>query len=114
MSESQLAPVSAELQSALAAIVGEKGCVFDPVETAPYCEDWRQLYKGRTLAVVRPANAAEVAAVVRLCAEAGASRSCRRAAIPAWWSAPCPAPTAANSCSALARLNRIRESTRWT
>jgi FAD/FMN-containing dehydrogenase len=58
-----------EVRSALLNIVGEKGCLFDPNDTAPYCEDWRQLHKGSTPAVIRPATTEEVAAVVRLCAE---------------------------------------------
>ena len=33
--------------------------------------DWRRRYRGRALAVVRPADTAEVAAVVRLCGAAG-------------------------------------------
>ena len=57
----------AELRLALLNIVGEKGCLFDQQDIAAYCEDWRHLYKGRTPAVVRPASADEVAAVVRLC-----------------------------------------------
>ena len=35
--------------------------------------DWRKRYRGRALAVVRPASTDEVAAVVRLCAEYGTS-----------------------------------------
>jgi FAD/FMN-containing dehydrogenase len=60
---------SYELRSALINLVGEKGCLFDPEDTTAYCEDWRQLYKGKTPAVVRPASTEEVAAVVRFCAE---------------------------------------------
>jgi len=41
----------------------------DPADTAPYCEDWRRLYRGRTPAVLRPATTAEVADAVKLCAE---------------------------------------------
>ncbi len=59
---------TADLRLALLAIVGEKGCLFDPADTAPYCIDWRQLQQGSTPAVVRPASTEEVAAVVRLCA----------------------------------------------
>jgi FAD/FMN-containing dehydrogenase len=58
-----------ELRSALIGIVGEQGCLFDPNDTAPYCQDWRQMHRGRTPAVVRPASTMEVAAVVRWCAE---------------------------------------------
>ncbi len=36
-------------------------------------QDWRQRVRGKALAVVRPGSTAEVAAVVRACAEAGAA-----------------------------------------
>jgi FAD/FMN-containing dehydrogenase len=58
-----------ELYSALTAIVGDKGLIVDPQETAAYCQDYRHLYQGRTPAVVRPATTQEVAQVVRLCAQ---------------------------------------------
>ncbi len=60
-------------QAALARIreaVGPKGWV-DAQDAAPYLTDWRGLYHGRAAAVVRPGSTAEVAAVVRLCHEAG-------------------------------------------
>jgi FAD/FMN-containing dehydrogenase len=55
----------------LRAQLGERGVLTDPADTAPYCEDWRRLYRGRTPAVLRPASVAEVAEAVRLCAERG-------------------------------------------
>jgi FAD/FMN-containing dehydrogenase len=55
--------------SALRAIVGDRGILTDPSDTAPYAQDWRRLYQGRTPAVIRPATTQEVADVVRLCAE---------------------------------------------
>jgi len=60
-----------QFRSELINIVGEQNCLVDPHEIAPYCEDWRQLHKGSTPVVVRPASTAEVASVVRLCAERG-------------------------------------------
>jgi FAD/FMN-containing dehydrogenase len=59
------------LIEAIRAVVGDRGLLTDPSDTQAASEDWRRLYKGRTSAVVRPANTAEVAAVVRLCADAG-------------------------------------------
>src|SRR5262249_21729191 len=59
------------LIEALRARLGPNGVLTDPVDTAPYCEDWRRLYHGRTPAVLRPATTAEVADAVRLCAERG-------------------------------------------
>jgi FAD/FMN-containing dehydrogenase len=53
----------------LAAIVGASGLIRDAKGMRPYLRDWRGNYVGNALAVVRPANTAEVAAVVKLCAE---------------------------------------------
>jgi FAD/FMN-containing dehydrogenase len=50
--------------------LGPGGILTDPADTDPYCEDWRRLYHGRTPAVLRPANTAEVADAVRFSAEA--------------------------------------------
>jgi FAD/FMN-containing dehydrogenase len=61
-----------DLLDRLRARLGERGVLTDPADTAPYCEDWRRLYRGRTPAVLRPASVAEVAEAVRLCAERGA------------------------------------------
>jgi len=63
--------MTAPLLDRIRAIVGDRGMLTDPTDTAPYSEDWRRLYKGRTPAVIRPANTKELAEVVRLCAEAG-------------------------------------------
>jgi FAD/FMN-containing dehydrogenase len=60
------------LLDAIRAVVGERGLLTDAADTAAYIEDWRRLYRGRTLAVIRPASTDEVARVVRLCAEARA------------------------------------------
>src|SRR5438874_8372117 len=62
---------ASDLIDRLRARLGERGVLTDPADTAPYCEDWRRLYHGRTPAVLRPANVEEVADAVRLCAECG-------------------------------------------
>ncbi len=54
----------------LKATVGEANVLTEPADTAPYLTDWRKRYTGRAQAVVRPATTDEVAAVVRLCAQA--------------------------------------------
>ena len=59
------------LIESLRARLGPNGVLTDPADTAPYCEDWRRLYHGRTPAVLRPATVEEVADAVRLCAERG-------------------------------------------
>src|ERR1700693_5032075 len=59
------------LLDAIRAVVGDRGILTETSDTAPYSEDWRRLYRGRTSAVVRPGTTEELAAVVALCAEAG-------------------------------------------
>jgi len=109
MSQSQLASVeSAELRSALIGIVGERGCLFDSSDTAAYCEDWRQLFKGNTFAVVRPATVDEVASVVRLCAAR------RIAIVPQGGNTSMvigatPSADGTQLVLSLSRMNRIRE-----
>ncbi|GAA4401666.1 FAD-binding oxidoreductase [Quisquiliibacterium transsilvanicum] len=41
----------------------------EDVDTAPFLTDWRKRYTGRALAVAQPDTAADVAAIVRWCAE---------------------------------------------
>ncbi|ALG74744.1 hypothetical protein VY88_29480 [Azospirillum thiophilum] len=53
------------------AIVGPAQVLCEPADTAPFLADWRGRYRGTALGVVHPADAAQVAAVVRLCAETG-------------------------------------------
>ena len=55
--------------SRLNVIVGPAGIITDADDIDPYVRDWRGNYQGRAMAVVRPANTGEVAAVVKLCAE---------------------------------------------
>lgn len=60
------------LETALAGIVGEAHVLTDPDVTAPYATDWTGRYRGRARLVVRPADTAEVAEVMRACAAEGA------------------------------------------
>ena len=53
----------------LHALVGPAGLLTDADAQAPYLTDWLGKWKGATPVVVRPANTAETAAVVRLCSE---------------------------------------------
>ena len=52
-------------------LLGPVGVLTGESDTASYCTDWRDLYHGRALAVLRPASTAELAGLVRLCAEQG-------------------------------------------
>jgi len=89
------------------AIVGPAGLVVSPQETAPYATDWRKRYRGKALAVAKPASTAEVAAVVRACAES------RTGVVPQGGNTGlCGAATPDSSGSQivlnLSRMNRVR------
>ena len=92
----------------LAAIVGENNVLTGESDTAPYTTDWRRQYRGAAVGVVRPATAAEVSGVVRLCAEA------RVAIVPQGGNtglsgASVPTGKQREIVLSLARMNRIRE-----
>src|SRR5579875_983635 len=59
-----------ELLSALRGIVGAGQVLSDPSLRAGYERDWTGRWRGEALAVVRPADTDQVAAVVRACARA--------------------------------------------
>jgi FAD/FMN-containing dehydrogenase len=56
---------------AATALLGPRGLTADPEMMQPWLTDWRGRYTGRALAMASPANTAEVAALVRLCAAHG-------------------------------------------
>jgi FAD/FMN-containing dehydrogenase len=60
-----------ELINALRAAIGDKNVVVGERDTQPYVTDWRKQYHAPAECVARPGSTAEVAAAVRLCAEAG-------------------------------------------
>jgi FAD/FMN-containing dehydrogenase len=96
------------LLSRLREILGPRGMLTEAADTAPYAEDWRRLYQGRTAAVLRPATTAELAAVVRACAEA------RVALVPqggntSMVGGATPGEDGRELVVSLARLNRIRD-----
>ena len=62
---------SAQLLDTLAARLGPQHVLADPADMAGYLTESRGLYQGTALAVVRPADTAEVAFAVRECAKAG-------------------------------------------
>ncbi|AVZ78699.1 hydroxyacid dehydrogenase [Zoogloeaceae bacteirum Par-f-2] len=57
--------------SQLIDLVGREFVLTSEPDTQAYLADWRGRYHGSALAVVRPANVEEVAAVVQVCAVAG-------------------------------------------
>jgi FAD/FMN-containing dehydrogenase len=63
----EMTAVPLELLKQLHDILGDRGFLADANDCAPFCSDWRGLYRGRTPAVLRPANTTELSAAVRLC-----------------------------------------------
>lgn len=63
--------MSTALINALRTVVGAANVMVEG-DLSAYELDWRRRYRGKALAVVRPANTTEVAAVVKLCERHGA------------------------------------------
>jgi FAD/FMN-containing dehydrogenase len=66
-----MCPMTEQLLDALRAAVGAAHVLTDADLRASYETDWTGRWRGEALAVVRPASAEEVAAVLRACATAG-------------------------------------------
>jgi FAD/FMN-containing dehydrogenase len=100
--------VTARLLAAIGAVVGDRGLLTDASSTEAASEDWRRLYKGRTPAVIRPANTEQVAAVVRLCAEAGVP-IVTQGGNTSMVGGAVPAEDGSELIVSTARLNRVRD-----
>ena len=59
------------IQQRIAELLGPAGLIADPAGMAPYLEEERGLFHGKARLVARPASTAELAELVRICAEAG-------------------------------------------
>ena len=53
------------------AIVGAKNAITDASDQLPYLKEWRDMWRGSTPVVLRPANTAEVSAILKLAHETG-------------------------------------------
>ncbi|MFT8711421.1 FAD-binding oxidoreductase [Komagataeibacter rhaeticus] len=71
MSQATTTLTPADLISRFTDMLGPVGVLTGESDTATYCTDWRDLYHGRALAVLRPASTRELAGIVRLCAAHG-------------------------------------------
>ena len=71
MNDRSTATVSASVIEKIRQAVGPQSVLTAAADLEPYVVDWRGVYRGTAAAVVRPANTAEVAAVMKLCAETG-------------------------------------------
>jgi FAD/FMN-containing dehydrogenase len=63
-------PPPSELLERLAARLGPKGFTTDQPEMAPWLEDWRKRYRGKSSAMLSPASTDEVSDIVRWCGAA--------------------------------------------
>lgn len=71
MNDRSSATVPASVIEKIRQLVGPQGILTAAADLEPYVVDWRGVYRGAAAAVVRPANTAEVAAVMKLCADTG-------------------------------------------
>jgi FAD/FMN-containing dehydrogenase len=65
-----LRPASPALLDSLQSLLGPRGFTCDAEALAPWLSDWRGRYRGRAAALLSPASAAEVQAIVERCIEA--------------------------------------------
>ncbi len=87
--------------------LGPAHVLTEPSDVLPFVVDWRRRYEGLPLAVVRPADTEEVAAVVRACAAAGVAMVPQGGNTGLCGGAT-PDRSAAQVVISLGRLNRIR------
>ncbi|MBG0793358.1 FAD-binding oxidoreductase [Methylocystis sp. H62] len=95
------------LLSRLAAIVGEAAVVTDATAMSPYLAEPRDLYHGRALCVLKPGSPQEVAGVLALCNETGASVT-PQGGNTGLVGGQTPDPAGASVVLSLERLNQIR------
>ncbi len=98
---------TAALIPRLRTVVGEAGILTEAQDIAPFSQDWRGLYRGRAAAVVRPANAADLAAVIKLAGEAGVS-VVPQGGNTSMVGGAVPADDGSEIVVSLSRMNRVR------
>ena len=57
------------LRDKFIALVGVKNAITDPVDQVPYLKEWRDMWRGITPVVLRPANTAEVSSIMKVAYE---------------------------------------------
>ncbi|GBQ39566.1 FAD-binding oxidoreductase [Komagataeibacter europaeus] len=62
-------PARQDLIARFTDMLGPVGVITGETDTASYCTDWRNLYHGRALAVLRPASTEELSRLVQFCNE---------------------------------------------
>ena len=51
--------------------VGPKGFIADPADMEPFLTEWRDLYRGVSPLILRPASTTEVSAILKICNDTG-------------------------------------------
>jgi FAD/FMN-containing dehydrogenase len=92
----------------LQAIVGKRALVTATRDMAPSLTDWRGIFHGQAVAIVRPASTEEVAAVVGLCASQGVAITPQGGNTGLAGGAT-PQDTPGGIVLALDRMNRVRD-----
>jgi D-lactate dehydrogenase (cytochrome) len=69
MLDKSQAATASSLLARFAAIVGEKYAITDPRDQAPYLVEMRDMFRGHTPIVLRPASVAQVAEILKLAGE---------------------------------------------
>jgi len=70
-SKQNAAPSPSEIVARFAEIIGANHVLTDPDAVHPYCVEWRDLFLGKTPAVLRPGSAEDIARILRLANELG-------------------------------------------
>jgi FAD/FMN-containing dehydrogenase len=104
----QTTTVSSSVIAKIRQAVGPQGVLTAAADLEPYVVDWRGVYRGTTAAVVRPANTAEVAAVMKICAETG-TPVVPQGGNTGMCGASVPSAGGGEIVLALARMNRVLE-----
>lgn len=101
-------PLDQTFLDQIIAIVGASGCLTEATDIEPYLDEERGLYRGATSLVVRPGSTQEVAAVVKLCADAGTG-IVPQGGNTGLCGGGVPAESGAEIILALGRMNAVRD-----
>ena len=101
-------PIDGGIIERLKAVVGAGGFVDDAADIAPYLVDMRQLYRGASPLVLRPASTEQVAGIVRICHAAGIG-IVPQGGNTGLVGGGVPGPGGTEVVLSLSRMNRVRE-----
>jgi FAD/FMN-containing dehydrogenase len=97
-----------DILNELGAILGSRGLCTDQNDLTPHLSDWRRLYKGASLAMLRPATTAELSAAVKCLSGAGVPMV-PQGGNTSMVAGAMPDESGQQVIISLSRMNRIRE-----